>query len=472
LLRGFHDQNQHKVVFLNGTGEAMSANGQGSVSKAGMQHKLILFALIAVFSFGIYQFVMPRVVQGAVISLFKPHDEKDRASFKEVQPMMHAVVSEKFTGLVPAGTSLKPFIRTDYIFDFSTSTRSEKEDGYTKGNGEWIVKANGEGGLGESAIILEPVAGFTVLSLVFGFVFAIFTTFFMPGSIGFMAQKVEREIHHTKTKIRLQTGFSDEIVDLLTMPDGQLSTLETHQVRGAFKFVWERTTQEDEETAKAHGRRLIRFEEVFTNDINLVEYRREVLYIRIQEFFSDFVVKEMEDTTKGIMWSTNRFKVLNGLRLYMAHHFTEKYSNSVTGFAYFGAAILIVVIGIRGLKFIPATKPSLILAAISLEGSLLALLAFGLVYTEEEERMDKLMKKMEDANKNQLETMKDVSVDMRSMATALVGETSENIKKKVEAAIADALASDENVRKVVSDKVAEKIIIAMRDAFPNRQPGQ
>lgn len=128
-----------------------------------------------------------------------------------------------------------------------------------------------------------------------------------------------------------------------------------------------------------------------------------------------------------------------------------------------------MIIGIRGLKFIPATKPSLILAAISLEGSLLALLAFGLIYTGEEERVDKLMKKMEDAAKLQLETMKDVSQDMHQMAGALVGETSEIIKKKVEMAIAEALASDDNVKRVVSDKVAEKIIVAMRDAFPSNK---
>ena len=78
------------------------------------------------------------------------------------------------------------------------------------------------------------------------------------------------------------------------------------------------------------------------------------------------------------------------------------------------------------------------------------------------------MKKMEDAAKLQLETMKDVSQDMHQMASALVGETSEIIKKKVELAIADALASDDNVKRVVSDKVAEKIIVAMREAFPGK----
>jgi polyhydroxyalkanoate synthesis regulator phasin len=288
----------------------------------------------------------------------------------------------------------------------------------------------------------------------------------MPSTIGYMAQKVDREIHHTKTKIRLQTGLSDEIVDLLAMPDKQLAELEPHQVRSAFKVVWDRTTQD---TDRGNSRRAVRFEDVFTNDVNLVEFRKEVLFIRIQEFFSDFVVNEIKDTTSGIEWSGNRTKLLGGLRLYMAHHFTEKYSNNVTGLAYFGAAILIVIIGIRGLKFIPATKPSLILAAISLEGSLLALLAFGLIYTGEEERVDKLMKKMEDAAKLQLETMKDVSQDMHQMAGALVGETSEIIKKKVEMAIAEALASDDNVKRVVSDKVAEKIIVAMRDAFPSNK---
>jgi hypothetical protein len=443
----------------------MSANEHGAAPKAGMQHTLLLLALVAVFSFGFYTLVIPRGVEGAVLSLFHPHDEKENQSFKEVVPGVFAVMKDT-TKPIPAGAeNLKEYIKTDYIFDFSHAERSEAVAGYSKGAGEWVVKANGEGGLGEAAIILEPAQGFTILSLVLGFALAIFVTFFMPSSIGYMAQKVDREIHHTKTKIRLQTGFSDEIVDLLVMPDKQLMELEAHQVRSSFKVVWDRTMQD---TDRNNGRRVVRFEDVFSNDVSLAEFRKEVLFIRIQEFFSDFVVNEIIDTTAGLVWSGNRGKFFGGLRLYMAHHFTEKYSNNVTGLAYFGAAILIVIIGIRGLKFIPATKPSLILAAISLEGSLLALLAFGLIYTGEEERVDKLMKKMEDAAKLQLETMKDVSQDMHQMASALVGETSEIIKKKVELAIADALASDDNVKRVVSDKVAEKIIVAMREAFPGK----
>jgi len=356
---------------------------------------------------------------------------------------------------------------SNIVFDFSNGVERTKErDGYDKTASWWVLRNTEEGGLGENSVFIEPPIAFTVLALALGFTIAIFATFFMPSSIGFMAQKVDREIHHNKTKIRLQTGFTDEIVDLLTMPDADLDALEHKDVRAAFKTVWDRTAQEHDEGKPAHGRRIVRFEDVFTPDIPLSAFRAQALFVRINEFFSDFVVQEIVDTTGGIMWSRGRHRLFPGLRLYMAHHFTEKYSNNVTGLAYFGAAILIVIIGIRGLKFIPGTRPSLILAAISLEGTLLALLAFGLVYTGAEERIDKLMKKMEDASKNQLETMKDVSEDMHSMASALVGETSEIIKKKVELAIAEALASDDNVKRVVSDKVAEKIIVAMREAFP------
>jgi hypothetical protein len=231
----------------------MTANANSGHGKAGMQHYLLFLALVVIFSVGVYQFVVPSLVQGGVLALFKPHDERQAEAFKEVQPGLHAVVTNNFTGPVPEGTKLKPYIKTDYIFDFTNQARSEKDDGYTKAAGEWVVKAAGEGGLGEAAIILEPAMGFAILSLVAGFSLAIFITFFLPSSIGYMSQKVDREIAHTKSKIRLQTGFSDEIVDLLTMPDGDLKSLENHQVRSAFKFVWDRTATDDVDTAAAHG---------------------------------------------------------------------------------------------------------------------------------------------------------------------------------------------------------------------------
>jgi hypothetical protein len=435
---------------------------------------MVLLGLTVAIAALLYQIVLPWAVQGFVTSLFKPHELKDGAEYGYVVNRVRVVMDKEDAAKDPAtrqqeadASGLKSLMKNaNIVFDFSNAERTKDRDGYDKHAGEWILRHTEEGGLGEGSVVIEPPIAFSVLALALGFTIAIFATFFMPSSIGFMAQKVDREIHHNKTKIRLQTGFSDEIVELLTMPNADLDALEHKDVRAAFKTVWDRTAQGDESGKGSHGRRVVRFEDVFTPDIALSTFRTEALFVRINEFFSDFVVQEIVDTTGGIMWSRGRHRLFPGLRLYMAHHFTEKYSNNVTGLAYFGAAILIVIIGIRGLKFIPGSRPSLILAAISLEGTLLALLAFGLIYTGAEERIDKLMKKMEDASKNQLETMKDVSEDMHSMASALVGETSEIIKKKVELAIAEALASDDNVKRVVSDKVAEKIIVAMREAFP------
>jgi hypothetical protein len=453
----------------------MTANGHAEIPKSGMQHVLVLFGLTTVLAALFYFTVLPWGVQGFVSSLFAPHELKQGAIYGEVVPKVIGVMEadnaaktmQQRIEEVNKGGLKGVMKNSNIVFDFSTGVeRTKEKDGYDKTASWWVLRNTEEGGLGENSVFIEPPIGFSVLALSLGFTIAIFLTFFMPSSIGFMAQKVDREIHHNKTKIRLQTGFSDEIVDLLTMPDSDLDALEHKDVRAAFKTIWDRTAQEHEGAKGNHGRRVIRFEDVFTPDIALSTFRSDALFVRINEFFSDFVVQEIVDTTGGIMWSRGRHRLFPGLRLYMAHHFTEKYSNNVTGLAYFGAAILIVIIGIRGLKFIPGTRPSLILAAISLEGTLLALLAFGLVYTGAEERIDKLMKKMEDASKNQLETMKDVSEDMHSMASALVGETSEIIKKKVELAIAEALASDDNVKRVVSDKVAEKIIVAMREAFP------
>jgi hypothetical protein len=435
---------------------------------------MVLLGLTVATAALLYQIVLPWAVQGFVTSLFKPHELKDGAEYGYVVNRVRVVMDKEDAAKDAAtrqqeadASGLKSLMKNaNIVFDFSNAERTKDRDGYDKHAGEWILRHTEEGGLGEGSVVIEPPIAFSVLALALGFTIAIFATFFMPSSIGFMAQKVDREIHHNKTKIRLQTGFSDEIVELLTMPNADLDALEHKDVRAAFKTVWDRTAQGDESGKGSHGRRVVRFEDVFTPDIALSTFRTEALFVRINEFFSDFVVQEIVDTTGGIMWSRGRHRLFPGLRLYMAHHFTEKYSNNVTGLAYFGAAILIVIIGIRGLKFIPGSRPSLILAAISLEGTLLALLAFGLIYTGAEERIDKLMKKMEDASKNQLETMKDVSEDMHSMASALVGETSEIIKKKVELAIAEALASDDNVKRVVSDKVAEKIIVAMREAFP------
>jgi hypothetical protein len=277
--------------------------------------------------------------------------------------------------------------------------------------------------------------------------------------LGLIAILFDRQIEDTKVKIRLQTGFTDQIVDLLTLPDDKLAEKDFDEVKGAFRLVWNRTTVEDMDG----GFRQAKFEDFFHDDINVVEFRNNTLYSRIKEFFSDFLVKEILDTKSSYQWRRNHFAIFKGLRLYMSHHITEKYQNLVTGMAYGGAAFLIVAVGIRGLKFIPSTKPSFILLAIFLEFTMLSLLSFTLIYTEEEERMDKMLKKMEDANRSQLEALRSQQTDIHQLANALVGQTADIIKTRVEKSIEQYMTSGDKVQQVIATEVARKIIFGLRE---------
>jgi hypothetical protein len=73
------------------------------------------------------------------------------------------------------------------------------------------------------------------------------------------------------------------------------------------------------------------------------------------------------------------------VKFYMREYFTDRYANAVLGLVYIGAAILIIVIGIRGLKFLPATDPSVVLGALGLEFMLLITYAVVLMYGRTEE---------------------------------------------------------------------------------------
>jgi hypothetical protein len=434
--------------------------------KVGVQHVLLFVALVvAIFLFLFYQ-VIPSATSGFVVPLFKPSgDRLEKIGFVEFKGLVWASVSKDKEPQL-AGQNLeikKDYINGEFVFDFSFKERTTDEHGYVKGANEFYAKSEV---LGEHAIILEPWIGFSVIALVLSLGFTMFITMFLPSSIGMMAVLFDRQIDNTKIKIRLQTGFSDSVVDILTMPDDMLQNMDREEVERVFLRIWERTVTD----AEISSRHTVIFEEIFDDDVDVVHFRNEAIYTRIKEFFSDFVVKEIEDTKDGLLWRRNHLKFFKGLRLYMAHHFTEKYANNVTGMAYGGAAFLIVAVGIRGLKFIPATKPSFILLAIFLEFTMLTLLAVTLFYTEEEERMDKMLKKMEDANRSQLDILKGQQADIHQLSNALVGQTSDIIKNRVENAISEYMTSDDNIKKVVAEEIAEKIMVGMRDQSNIKSP--
>jgi hypothetical protein len=435
-----------------------------------VQIAIFLILLGGSMSF-IYKFAIPGGISGFVVPLFKPSadliekkpfvkfkggiwatiksDAAEKLGIKKVNDLYSLEGYNKSDVIIS-----KEYIDGEYIFDVTFDARDTKEHGYIKKGGsfgEFYLKAPG---LSESfPIILEPLTGFSILAFVLGGVLTFLVTLILPARLGLISALFENQIEHVKVKIRLQTGFTDEVVEVLTLPDNLLKTFERDEVEDVFRKVWERTTTDIELESKNQ----IKFDDVFDEDTDLVLFRNEAIYIRIKEFFSEFVLSEIADTRDGLAWKRNHFLIGAGLRLYLAHHFSEKYSNNVTGMAYAGAAVLIIAVGIRGLKFIPPSRPSFIFFAILLEFTLLSLMAITIFYTEEEERMDKMLKKMEDANRSQLETLRGQQTDIHQLSTALVGQTSEIIKKRIEESISDYMTSDDKIKQQIGNTVAEFI---------------
>lgn len=424
---------------------------------AGFVQWAVFLAITLVVGYFTHFHILPQATAGFVISQFSPSgDELGKIGFVEFDDLTWGSTSKEKEASIGSNTPVaKDLINGEYIIDFSWQARNLEAHGYSKNAGEWYVKAPK---LGENPIFLEPHIGFWILSLVIGLFVGVLLTMFFPSSLGLMAALFEKEIDHVKVKIRLQTGFDDRVVEMLTLPDIRLKDADRQEMERLFRTIWDRTTTDTELATK----KLIDFDDIYDDETDLVLFRNEALYNRIKEFFSEFVLTEIVDTKNGLEWRGNHLKIGKGFKLYMAHHFTEQFSNNVTGLAYGGAAVLIVGVGIRGLKFIPADRPSVILFVIFLEFTMLVLLAITMFYTENEERMDKMLKKMEDANRSQLETLRGQQEDIHQLSTALVGQTSEIIKTRVENAISEYMTSGDNVQREIASAIADKIIFDIK----------
>lgn len=424
---------------------------------AGFVQWVVFFAITLFVGYLAHFHAIPKATSVFVVSQFSPSgDDLGKIGFVKFDGLTWASTSKEKEPSIKAGTTVaKDLINGEYIMDFSWQKRTLAENGYSKTASEWYVKAPA---LGEKPIFLEPHIGFWILSLVIGLVFGIIFSIILPSSVGLMAALFEKEIDHVKVKIRLQTGFSDKIVDMLTIPDNKLNDADRNEIERLFRIIWERTTTDTEIATK----KFIDFDDIFDDETDLTLFRNAAIYNRIKEFFSEFVLTEIIDAKNGLEWENNHFKAGKGFKLYMAHHFTEQFSNNVTGMAYGGAALLIVGVGIRGLKFIPADRPSVMLMVIFLEFTMLTLLAVTMFYTENEERMDKMLKKMEDANRSQLETLRGQQEDIHQLSTALVGQTSEIIKTRVENAISEYMTSGDNVQREIASAIADKIIFDIK----------
>jgi hypothetical protein len=186
--------------------------------------------------------------------------------------------------------------------------------------------------------VFKPLVALSPIVVVFGIALAALLGLLLPATVGLLHQKVHREI--------------------LTMLDAMLRApgaphLQLHQVEKAL--------------LQADIRQLHALADTYS-----MQYAD--VYLLAQ----------------ALRWQNTRgfgklFLCHGAIKFYMREHFTTQYSNAVLGCVYIGAAVLIIVIGIRGLKFIPASDPSIVLGALGLEFMLLVTYAVMLLYGKPED---------------------------------------------------------------------------------------
>jgi hypothetical protein len=190
--------------------------------------------------------------------------------------------------------------------------------------------------------LFRPILALTPLVLVGSFTLAALLTSLFPS--GYLRQKIEREI-------------------LLALD------------RLAFIQFGEHTPQEIQSLTN----------EIINSDTRRLHDLADIYHITFPD---------LELLRRAVLWRDShgifRFlKTHDAIKFYMREYFTDRYSNAVLGLVYMGAAILIIVIGVRGLKFLPATDPSMVLSALGLEFILLITYAAILMYGRTEDSIDR-----------------------------------------------------------------------------------
>jgi hypothetical protein len=195
----------------------------------------------------------------------------------------------------------------------------------------------------ESRYWFNPVLSFISFSIVIGSFLAIIASALMPISLGYIRQKIEREIVNLINSITVNAY-------------GDYTEAEQNEIIS--------------QILKADLKKMYEYSDEWGISVEDLKILQRAIIWRNSSFFYKF------------------FHLNDGLTMYMRFYFTARYGNTVLGFVYIGAAVLIIIVGLRGLKFIPPTQPSVVLFALGLEFSLLVIYAFSLIYTKQEEEED------------------------------------------------------------------------------------
>ena len=189
----------------------------------------------------------------------------------------------------------------------------------------------------------NPTLSVILICGLFSITISAIVTSLLPRKFGFMRQKIEREIANLLDKLSLQKyGYYGKEEQLEVM-----------------------------------------------NEISKADLRE------LHEMSSESIMslEDLKILKKALLWLQAPLykKILNvndGLKMYMRFYFTVQYSNTMLGLVYIGAAVLIITIGLRGIKFIPPTQPSYVLFALGLEFTLLLVFAITTIYQRQEDEQE------------------------------------------------------------------------------------
>lgn len=196
------------------------------------------------------------------------------------------------------------------------------------------------GTMQENRYWINPLYSFSLPVLLIAMTITLAITSLLPQSIGYMRQKIEREITLAITKIAIaKEGHYNESI--------------LREISDELKYA-------------------------------------ELKILHDYADMTGYTVQDLKVLKKAIKWLDyniikKTFLMSQSIQIYMRFYFTERYANTVLGLVYLGAAFLIIIIGLRGLKFIPSTQPSLVFFALGLEFTMLFTYAFTLMFSREEE---------------------------------------------------------------------------------------
>lgn len=392
-----------------------------------------VFGLITALIFsGLYFGIIPRFSQQIALTTLTPSDISV-VNFNDVY------ASPTSEGSKFAGKEItRAYASGEFILDFTPTARNREQHGYAKAENEWLIKSPF---MGDEAVIITPSLALTVPLVALSLLIAVVLTFLLSSRIGLMAAFVERTFHETRTKLLFQTGFSDELLEFLLLSDTEVAMLSRRapeRVGAYLQTLWDATRTDNERNQALSSYADESLFDAATIADGHHAFVRNTLISRMREAFSVSVEHSIRSLQRARAWQENHLRLLSGIRLYMSEHFAVNRSNNVQGFAYAGAGLMIVVIGLRGLRFIPASRPSLIVASISLECVLLFALGLTLFFQREEGSSAESLKRIENNTQNVALVMS--SVGNEAMQRAIMDAIREHAQSPdVEKRVADAL---------------------------------